>query len=85
MLKIKSPFGVCGRGGVEGKGKSRKGRREVGRRNKIKIIHLTPFLLSSLFCEGDWKRQKAIISPHFKENHTLQIKKMKSQLPSGKH
>lgn len=56
------------------------------KRNKIKIIHLTPFLLPVLFCEGDWKRQKkAIIFPNFKENHTLQIKKTKPELPSGEH
>lgn len=59
---------------------------EEGRGNKIKIIHLAPFLLFSLFDEGHWKRQmKQIIFSNFKESHTLQIKKRKTRLPFGEH
>lgn len=47
------------------------------RGNKIKMIHLAPFLLLSLFYEGDWKRhRKAIVFSNFQED--------KSSDPSGK-
>lgn len=39
---------------------------EEGRGNKIKIIHLTLFLLYSLFDEGDWKIQMKPIISNFK-------------------
>lgn len=54
------------------RGKERKKKETRWRRNIIKIICLTPFLLSSFFCERDWKGQrKAIIFPNFREkSHT---------------